>query len=248
MRGFAIVAHLILISFGWFTTASSTHSIFQSSLASSSAFIVTVRPKDEPLPSSSAPLLLLSHPHLIYNRGLDDFPSEYHSVIELSGIGKEFFVLLKHITLNYHRLPYLLIFGRYSAFLPHSNCTSIPLVMASHKLSLENDGFAYVGEGCLEMKVQELPNAHEEIAKFLGSDHLVKHPKYIAGSLFAVTREAILRNPLSFYQDLARRVASEDYSQHGEVPMLMDRLWPVIFKSKCTTGQESDCIYRSPPP
>jgi hypothetical protein len=245
----------LLISFlGWLSclsrvssTSAHSSSIIHSSSSSSSlsALIVTVRPKEEPLPSSE-PLLLLSHPHLIYNRGLDDFPSEYRSVVELSGIGKEFFIFLKHIAFNYHKLPHLLIFGRYSAFLPHSNCTTISLVMSSQKLSFENDGFAYVGEGCLEMKVQELPNAHEEITKFLGSDHVIKHPKYVAGSLFAVTREAVLRNPLSFYQDLARRVASEDYSQHGEVPILIDRLWPVIFRSKCAAGGEFDCIYRAP--
>lgn len=185
-------------------------------------------------------------PHLIYNRGLDDFPSEYTSVVELSGVGKEFFVLLKHIALHYHKLPHLLVFGRYSAFLHDSNCTTISVVMSSLRLSSENDGFAYVGEGCLDMRVQELSNAQEEIHKLLGSSHVPKHPKYIAGSLFAVTREAILRNPLSFYQDLARRVASEDYSLHGEVPILIDRLWPIIFKSRCATEGDFNCIYRTP--
>lgn len=209
------------------------------------ALIVTVR-YNEPLPTSTEPLTLLSYPHLIYNRGKDQFPSEYKTIVELDNVGKEFFIFLKYLHDHYHQLPDFIIFGRYKQFMSHNVCKNLEsIMMTTSTLAKENDGFAYLGEGCgLEMKISdEFSDATAHITHFLGPEYVVKHPKYIKGSFFVVSREAVLRNSQQFYQELARKFASSDYSLHHDVPAMVDKLWPLIFKSQCLSGEEFHCIY-----
>lgn len=118
-------------------------------------------------------------------------------------------------------------------------------MMDTSALSKENDGFGYLGEGCgLEMKISdEFSDATEHITHLLGPEHVVKQPKYIKGSFFVVSREAVMRNSQLFYKEVARKFASSDYSLHHDVPVMMDKLWPVIFKSQCMKGEQFHCIY-----
>lgn len=73
--------------------------------------IVTVRYED-PLPSKLGHSLpYLHYPHFIYNRGKDDLPKEYHVITELSNVGREGFIYLKHIYLHYENLSDITIFA-----------------------------------------------------------------------------------------------------------------------------------------
>mmetsp|Transcript_12064 Transcript_12064/g.12425 ORF Transcript_12064/g.12425 Transcript_12064/m.12425 type:complete len:160 (-) Transcript_12064:75-554(-) len=156
----------------------------------------------------------------------------------------EFFIYLKHIFLNYHKLPEITIFGRYSHFYNDKDCSAIKSILSGAKLNIINDGFAFLGEGCIDTTVHEFHNYQEFMGTYLTSDHFVKNPRYVASSFFAVTRTAILRNPSSFYRDLARKFASEDYSLHHEVPENIQKIWPEVFKSKCSADVEFNCLFK----
>jgi hypothetical protein len=229
-----------------------THHASSSSFSSLHALIVTVHFK-EPLPSSQQPLSLLHYPHVIYNRGGDTFPSEYHTVTELSNVGREFFMHLKHLYLHYYHLPSLTIFGKYSHFLPEKKCPNLHHILSTKSnLSHDNDGFAFLGEGCgqetkIDSTTTKFHNSHEAITQLLGPNYLIKNSKYLKGSFFAVTREAVWRNTRTFYLELARRFASEDYSLHHETPQVMERLWPVIFQSHCLSDEVYHCLYQPQP-
>ena len=213
------------------------------------ALIVTVRDPDQPLPKLNHPLTLLQYPHRIYNRGLDDFPPDYHTAVELSNVGGECFIYFKHLYLHYHHLPQFTIFGNLSQFLPTQNCRDLPIIMTSKTgtLAKENDGFGFLGEGCgldttLDEKNTAPPGAQNEILELLGVNDLPKNSKYLKGSFFVVTKEAILRNPRSYYLGLSRRFGTAAFATKRMA--LMERLWPVVFQSNCLSTEPYHCVYR----
>lgn len=214
------------------------------------ASIVTVRFQD-PLPLTIGhPLPYQKYPHYIYNRGIDDLPEEYNVITELSNVGREGFIYLKHIYLHYDNLSDITIFAQYDHVM-NTKCPVVEAIMSGRHLHGFNDGFAFVGEGCMDMTDHEfifgyedygtrLEDAYEHIEKVLGPKHLVKNPRFVPTGFFAVTRECIHRNPRSFYRDLARKLGSTNNPFEGH---FLERAWPEVFLSKCSATEKFTCIF-----
>ena len=213
------------------------------------ASIVVVRFND-PLPSQlKHSLSYIKYPHYIYNRGIDDFPSEYNVIIELSNVGREGFIYLKHIYNHYYNLSDITIFGQYDHMMNYE-CPVVKEIMNGLHLTLENDGFAFVGEGCMDMTYHEfvfgyedygteIQIAYDHIQQILGSKHLVKDPRFVPTGFFAVTKEGIHRNSRNFYRDLARKLGANNNPFEGH---FLERAWPEVFLSSCSKGAEFKCI------
>jgi hypothetical protein len=214
------------------------------------ASLVVVRYKD-PLPAQIGhPLPFLKYPHYIYNRGVDHFPSEYNEITELSNVGREGFIYLKHIYLHYLNLSDIVIFGQYDHVM-NFECPAVKAIMSGKKLEQINDGFAFIGEGCMDMTYHEfvfgyedygtkLEEARKHIVEVLGSKHLVPNPRFVPTGFFAVTKEAIHRNSRNWYRDLARRLGSTNNPFEGH---FLERAWPEVFLSQCSAGEEFHCRY-----
>lgn len=214
------------------------------------ASIVVARYKD-PLPSTLGyPLNYLKYPHYIYNKGIDDFPKEYNVIIELSNVGREGFIYLKHIYNNYYNLTNVTIFAQYDHLMGKTICPVVEAIMNGYKLTFENDGFAFVGEGCMDMTYHEfifgyedygteIQTVYEHIHSILGEKHLVKDPRFVPTGLFAVTREAIHRNPRNFYRILAQKLGADNNPFEGH---FLERAWPEVFLSTCSKEKKFHCI------
>lgn len=132
----------------------------------------------------------------------------------------------------------------------NGDCPVVKAIMSGHSLHHKNDGFAFVGEGCMDMTYHEfvfgyedygtkLEHAHEHLANVLGPKHLVKNPRFVPTGFFAVTKDAIHRNPRSFYRDLARKLGSTNNPFEGH---FLERAWPEVFLSQCSATEEFTCI------
>jgi hypothetical protein len=213
------------------------------------ASLVTVRFEDILPEKIGHPLPYLHYPHFLYNRGIDDFPPEYNVIIELSNVGREGFIYLKHIYHHYHNLSEITIFSQYDHVM-NIDCPVVKAIMSGHTLHKKNDGFAFVGEDCMDMSYRPFVEGYEDygtkledalshIEKVLGPKYLVPNPRFVPTGFFAVTKEAIHRNPRSFYRDLARKLGSYNNPFEGH---FLERAWPEVFLSKCSATEEFHCI------
>jgi hypothetical protein len=117
-----------------------------------------------------------------------------------------------------------------------------------------NDGFAFVGNRCLDDRVRvflygyerwgrDLNTVTEQMKTMLGDDYPVKNPRYIPTAFFAVTREAVQRNSRDFYRRTAQILNYDENPWQGH---FFERAWPEVFKSHCGQEEEFCCKYVEP--
>jgi hypothetical protein len=185
------------------------------------------------------------YPHFLYNRGGHDVSSEYNVIDELSNVGREGFVYMKHLYQHYHNLSDITIFSQFD-HLMRQFCPTVKKILSGGHLSPQNDGFAYVGHGCMRMapipfevhyrgKREDVPN---HFLNLLGPKYIVPNPRWIPSAFFAVTKEAIHRNPRTFYRDFARRLGSKNNPYEGH---FLERAWPEVFLSNCSATEVFNC-------
>jgi hypothetical protein len=218
------------------------------------AYIVTVRYLD-PLPSDlKHPLWFIKYPHLVVNRGEGKFPPNVNSIESLENVGREGFVYLNFLYHHYDNLPNITIFAQYDHLMGQGECPDIKSIMEGGALPKPSDGFAFVGNGCLDDRARVFLYGYEEwgeslgvveehFHKFLGPGFYVKNPRFVPTALFAVSRDAVRRNPKSLYLKLARLLGSTSNPYEGH---FIERAWPEIFKSTCSAGELFCCRYAEP--
>jgi hypothetical protein len=208
----------------------------------------------EPLPPTHMPLWFAKFPHILYNRAEGEFPPYYNISEMAENCGREGYVYLSYLYENYHFLPNIIIFAQYDHLFREKDCPDVTSIMRGGNLSEENDGFAFVGQGCLDTRVrnfmyryeafaQSLAEVKEQMKMILGPDYVVKQPRYIPTGFFAVSREAVHRNPRKFYRRLAHMLGSKNSPWEGH---FLERAWPEVFRSQCGQGELFCCRYAEP--
>lgn len=218
------------------------------------AVIIGVRYKD-PLPTEfKHQLWFAKYPHLIYNRGKGEFPPIFNTIDMLENCGREGYVYLYHMYHNYDNLPNITIFAQYDHLLSERECPDITSIMTGKNLADINDGFAFVGNRCLDDRVRVFLYGYERWGKtlddvtkqmdtMLGPGHAVTNPRYIPTAFFAVTKEAIHRNSKDFYRKTAQLLGYDENPWQGH---FFERAWPEVFKSKCGQHELFCCKYVEP--
>lgn len=218
------------------------------------SIIITVRYNDL-LPSQiKYPLWFNKYPHIIYNRGKGQFPPSYNSIDILENSGREGFVYLMYIYDYYYNLPNITIFSQYDHINGENECPDVTEIMKGKNLPDICDGYASVGRDCLDDRVRVFIYGYERWARtidevkkqqetLLGPNFSVDNPRYIPTAFYAVTREAIHRNPRSFYRKLAQMLGSDEDPWQGH---FIERSWPEIYHAKCGIGELFCCKFSEP--
>jgi hypothetical protein len=229
-------------------------SIHIHNMSSYHSVIVAVRYKD-PLPTEfKYPLWFSKYPHIIYNRGHGEFAPIFNTIDLLENCGREGYVYLLHLYENYDNLPEITIFAQYDHLLGEKECPDVTAIMADGKMAAINDGFAFVGNRCLDDRVRVFLYGYERWGKtnedvknqmdtMFGPGYAVPNPRYIPTAFFAVTREAVHRNPRDFYRKLAHLLNYDENPWQGH---FIERSWPEIFKSQCGQQRLFCCKFVEP--
>ena len=167
----------------------------------------------------------------VYNKG-EDFGNGYYP---LRNIGRESHTYLYHICNNYNDLHSVTIFTQGDPF-PHC-----PDFIAKAQLiiqdgldepfrNLSNWVLPIQGLSCTAWPHHCWPNLLPEVAHSLFGEDFNRPIWFGAGAIFAVTKEAIRRHPLSFYEKALRFFTDGEPDTgcrgYGHA---FERLWPTIF-------------------
>jgi len=209
---------------------------------------------------------LARFPHTIYNRGDYCSKNSLHIVDCVENVGREAFLFLQHIVKNYDRLARINIFTQavqnvrtlYTEEDFRNDVIRLALDAKNNSndstiLSLSNDGFVFLVPWCASsrhpqhMKGLQKQYGEEKCKIFTEGYHAllnftVENPRFSGTSCFAVTKEAIYRNPKDYYIRLARTLGSDINPVEGH---FFERAWPQVFHSTCSSSQEFHCLLDS---
>ena len=184
------------------------------------------------------------HKVIIYNKGDAISEEEYKNIVNLKNVGRESHTWLYHIVNNYHNLSEANIFlqGR----IDDLGCMSFkdPL---DYLANINKYGFSVSRYGLLgpthwkdnigiekDLRYKQKWESGEISRSLIGFRKFAKNlfpniPLFIAtsyGGCFAVKRENIIKNDLSFYVDLLQILEQNKNPIEGHY---MERLWCYIF-------------------
>ncbi len=184
------------------------------------------------------------HKVIIYNKGDAISEEEYKNIVNLKNVGRESHTWLYHIVTNYHNLSEANIFlqGR----IDDLGCMSFkdPL---DYLENINKYGFSVSRYGLLgplhwkdnigiekDLRYKQKWESGEISRSLIGFRKFAKNlfpniPLFIAtsyGGCFAVKRENIIKNDLSFYVDLLQILEQNKNPIEGHY---MERLWCYIF-------------------
>jgi hypothetical protein len=129
--------------------------------------------------------------------------------------------------------------------------------------SAENDGFMFLLAACDNVWDEVDGDLHDRFndiyqakprpmfRKLLSGllqheedDDVWRHFRFAPTGCFAVTRAAIHRKPLEYY-DRIREVTTLGVGETAPPPMesFLERFWPAVFQSKCTSGEQYHCSH-----
>jgi len=167
----------------------------------------------------------------VYNKG-EDFGNGHHP---LPNIGRESHTYLHHIVNNYNNLSDVTVFTQGDPF-PHCPdfIAKVQLIIQDGLdepfRNLSNWVLQIQGLNCTAWPHHCWPNLIPEVAHCLFGEEFNRPIWFGAGAIFAVTKEAIRRHPLSFY-----KIAIQFFT-NGEPDTgcrgfghAFERLWPTIF-------------------
>lgn len=141
---------------------------------------------------------------------------------DIPNIGRESHTFLYHICLNYHSLADVTVFTQGN---PFDHCTGFIEKINNLKLFTNykplSDRMLIIGKN----KQWFYPDNSDKISKYqelLGLP--IETVSFPYGALMAVTKEAILSRPLSFYLNTLTRVSNDILVTHS-----LEYLWPQVF-------------------
>lgn len=200
---------------------------------------------------------LKDYPHTLYNRG-PRIPPELgiHVIDELENVGRESFIYLKHIVLNYEKLANVTMFVQAHQIYRQFTDKDVEFTtynFASGKVYLKphHDGFAFFVDICgssrnpdqmkdLENtygkeKMDIFTNGYKDLLQFE-----VNNPRFCSTGAFVVSRAAIHRNSVDYYIKLARLLGKENSPVEGH---FFERAWPEVFHSNCSAAEIFHCVF-----
>ena len=167
----------------------------------------------------------------VYNKGEDSGNGYY----PLPNIGRESHTYLYHICNNYNDLHGVTIFTQGDPF-PHCHdfIAKVQLIIQDGLdepfRNLSNWVLPIQGLSCTAWPHHCWPNLLPEVAHSLFGEDFNRPIWFGAGAIFAVTKEAIHRHPLSFYEKALRFFTDGEPDTgcrgYGHA---FERLWPTIF-------------------
>jgi len=193
------------------------------------------------------------YPHLVYDRAARSIAA-FNSTWQ-ENVGREGYVYLKHIIDYYHELADLTIFlqadasnNPWQVHSPTFESNVHGLANGSTILTELSDGFAFLGaEGNCMGKISpfstNLPRGYEgEFRKQL--NFVVPNPRFVPQGLFAVTKEAIRRNPVAYYAALLRKLGKHPNAAYE---LFLEHAWPEVFHSNCGAHPRDFFCFPGPP-
>jgi len=186
---------------------------------------------------------------VLYNKGItDDFFIDHSKtrVVKLPNIGRESHTYLFHIVSNYDNLADLTVFFPGSVDSPnkYDRCLLILKTLESHDGSIFPCYMANIYNNQKDFVIDSYELTHESNKQLNNSSEVqpsnirpfgnwykhffkdVQSDCTTFNGIFAVSKENILLNPLSFYEELLHEV---DQCEHPEAGHFMERSWAVIF-------------------
>ena len=196
--------------------------------------------------------------HTIYSRGpklsLADSALGLNIVEDHRNVGRESYVYFQYIISNFMNLPNIIIFTQ--ANMEYEQMERFHHIV--HALSIgasfspENDGFAFTYISCASSTqsnhLKDLKEKYGEEANIIITgyksllNYVVDNPRFSGRSQFAVKKENILRNDVSYYIKLQSALQN---SSDPAVGHFYERAWPQIFRSNCSAGHHFRCLWRS---
>lgn len=197
------------------------------------------------------------YPHIVYNRGRHFV--DYNCTHLKENVGREGYVYLRHLIENYYRLANITVFlqadSSASPKFVHSRTFRANVEnLASGNITLpaESDGFAFLGveNNCMS-KLAQCINKHTYLRtpEFVTDfdtllNFTVPNPRFAPQALFAVTREAVHRNPIDYYSTIMEKLSHENNPFYG---YFVEGAWPEIFHSKCGANETDYFCFPGPP-
>eukprot|EP01038_Epipyxis_sp_PR26KG_P014648 gene14648-19679_t len=198
---------------------------------------------------------IIKYPHTVYNRGASLNGSAFTIEWMSENIGRESYIYLNHIIVNYHRLAHINIFiqADASSSPPYINSTALKeniVGLAANTIDFNpfSDGFAYIGfnRNCVGMFMSSWDRTHiNKINQrlriswgwFLLHDNYknilnttIENPRFWPGAMFAVTAKAIYEKPVEYYKAILSHLEGSD----PPLGHFLERAWPEVFSSNCS--------------
>eukprot|EP00428_Durinskia_dybowskii_P087530 CAMPEP_0170448048 /NCGR_PEP_ID=MMETSP0117_2-20130122/50498_1 /TAXON_ID=400756 /ORGANISM="Durinskia baltica, Strain CSIRO CS-38" /LENGTH=268 /DNA_ID=CAMNT_0010709187 /DNA_START=63 /DNA_END=869 /DNA_ORIENTATION=- len=211
-------------------------------------------------------------PHIIYSREKESITDTdvLNTVFQPINVGREGWIYADHIVQNYNNLSDINIFsqaenpGREIIFRKYTED------LFSGAVSVETlNGFAYLGTQCLTVRsgmgsvaeVREKYNIsatayersqegmYEIISKIIMKTNLPPQDnlRFNPNGLFAVSKESILSNPISYYIRLRDVVLGDgDQPYFKNEGIVLERSWAYVFNSECSHKEIYQCALNHP--
>ena len=201
---------------------------------------------------------LHNYTYTIYSRSDCGESHGLHLTPLMENVGREGFIYLQHIALNYRNLDEITVFLQADVAIDNAAILqgAINELIAGHE-AFQIYGFLYVLPACFTSStriapftpklIQEfnLKNFSDIPTPFLTDDYEVEFsnlvsilfgvnlnhkPMFSPSGSFAVSRAQIHRHPVCYYVDLARHLGKENRPPIG---FFFERTWSYVFGSDC---------------
>ena len=201
---------------------------------------------------------LIHYNHTIYSRGPQLLSAEsalgLNVVDDSPNVGRESYVYFKYIIENFMNLPDTIIFTQANMETVQTERFRriVHALSKGAQFSPENDGFAFTYKSCAssrqynhlrDLRVKYGKEANIIITGYKSLlNYVVSNPRFSGRGQFAVKKENVLRNNVSYYIKLQSTLRN---SSHPVVGHFYERAWPEVFKSNCSAGVHYHCLWRS---
>ena len=174
---------------------------------------------------------------IIYNKGLDDLPTEF-DIIKLPNIGRESHTYLYHIIQNYDNLADKTFFiqGKIDdhRLLPFDNYFNEDNLFIGHltkyKIDFIKNPIKHNGKYINQIKKRYLKKSKYTPYEWLNMIGInikdIKEFSMVWGAIFSLSKEIILKKPKNFYEYLIKYVDNDINPEEGH---FFERSWYLIF-------------------